>query len=300
MMSTQLCFSAATLIALFAILYAKNANVFNSADPPPPLDASCGTSGNYRNISISNGSMVCIPNSCDYDSCPPKLGVCNNTYGVSNSNCIFSNGDYKGIQSYPYGVTTWYCTLNSGQGCNGGACGDRISQSLLNKYGVTGIAAVNSALYGLSQNRNNKIWGQGCTHNSKICYYLKGPGGAANVMITDRCAGYCTFKSVNSVWKCDPDGTLYQDCGQCDDTWDQDPSKTHPSCPCIGTEGNMYPSCCGAGVSGCNSVLNECDWCSGNNHPHFDLDSGTFNHVCGRKAENGDCVLTKVLPFVCG
>lgn len=39
--------------------------------------------------------------------------------------------------------------------------------------------------------------------------------------------------------------------------------------------------------------------CASNNHPHFDLDTGTFAHVCGPTSVLGSCRLTKVSPVAC-
>jgi len=241
--------------------------------------------------------MVCAPNTCDYDMCPPKLGKCNNSYSVTNSQCKFDSGNYTGILSYPYAVSTEYCQVSSG-GCVGGACGDDVTESFLKSWGVTGVAAVNPAIFGLDEERvNGAGWGQSCTHNSNICYYVSGTnGGAANVMITDRCAGYCSFNSKTN--ECDPDGDLWLDCGVCVQTT-QNAANIHPNCPCLGTDGDMYQSCCGQEPYCKLPLTGTCDWCSGNNHPHFDLDLDTFNHVCGTDAPSGHCILKEILPYKC-
>lgn len=131
--------------------------LINGAPPTP----NCGS---MTMLKVSNNSYACIPNSCDYDQCDPDLGKCNNSYAVINSQCEFTGsetGNYSGILSFPFGVSTEYCTLSNGAGCDGGACGNKITQSLLTQYGVTGIAAVNPALFGLDENRNQNNWGQG-------------------------------------------------------------------------------------------------------------------------------------------
>eukprot|EP00483_Globobulimina_turgida_P000879 UN00880 len=254
--------------------------------------------GKMSMIKVGDNSYACTPLACDYDMCDPGLGKCNNSYAVIDSQCEYSeSGNYSGVASFPYGVSTEYCTLSNGQGCEGGACGNHISTALLSQYGVTGIAAVNPWLFGLDENRNKASWGQGCTTNSKICYYLDGPGGSANIMITDRCAGYCTIDLKTLL--CDPNGQGAADCGQCVLSY-YDPTKIHPNCPCIGTDGDMYPTCCGNDPS-CGTPLNaQCDWCAGNNHAHFDLDYGTFNRVCGSQAYKGHCVLKQFVPYKCG
>ena len=230
----------------YILLIALILNKGNGAPPP----ANCGS---LTMLKVGNNSYACIPNTCDYDICDPGLGKCNNGEAVTNSQCQYAgvSGNYSGILSYPHGVSTEYCTLSNGAGCAGGACGNgEITKALLDKYGVTGIAAVNPILFGLDENRNNNNWGQGCTTNNNICYYIVGPdGNTANVMITDRCAGYCN---------CDG-GNDYNDCGRCVLTTG-DPSKIHPNCPCIGTDGDMYKTCCGNDAA-CKTPLNaECDW----------------------------------------
>eukprot|EP01084_Bolivina_argentea_P058027 105959_1 len=261
----------------------------NAATAPP--QASCGTMQMQK---IGTNSYVCLPNACDYDMCDPGLGTCNNSYAAINSGCEFSvSGNYTGMSTFPYGVSTEYCTLGSGSGCQGGACGTRLSSAVLSKYGVTGIAAVNPAIFGLDENRvkyMSGIWGQGCTTNSSICYYLEGPAASVNVMITDRCAGYCNCQGSKTSW---------YDCGQCDLSWN-DPSKIYPSCPCVGNDGDMYKTCCGNDPE-CSVPLNaQCDWCAGNNHAHFDLNIEAFNKICGSQAVRGHCVLKQFVPYKCG
>eukprot|EP00483_Globobulimina_turgida_P009690 UN09709 len=108
-------------------------------------------------------------------------------------------------------------------------------------------------------------------------------------MITDRCAGYCNCAG----------GSNYYDCGQCVLS-SGDPTRIHPNCPCIGTDGDMYKTCCGNDAA-CGTPLNgQCDWCAANNHAHFDLDIGTFNKVCGSQAYKGHCVLKQFVPYKCG
>mmetsp|Transcript_6029 Transcript_6029/g.7479 ORF Transcript_6029/g.7479 Transcript_6029/m.7479 type:complete len:278 (-) Transcript_6029:58-891(-) len=256
------------------------------SDPSPPSTPSCGS------LPLVNGTFgaVCIPNVCDYDTCPQQLGKCSGNY-ANTGNCTYNSGNYSGILSYPYGVSTYYCSLESG-GCTGGSCGDPVSNNYVKSWNVDGIAAVNPLIFGLDQNRNNINWGQSCTKNSNICYYISGPGGSANVMITDRCAGYCRY---NNNYKCSLNGNEYLDCGACD-LVNQDASQISPGCPCIGTDGNLHTECCGPG---CPTLSATCDWCSGNNHPHFDLNTEVYNHVCGSDAPKGHCVLNKILPYIC-
>ena len=62
----------------------------------------------------------------------------------------------------------------------------------------------------------------------------------------------------------------------------------------------LYESCsglpnCGEGTK----VVNDCDWCASNNHPHFDLDIGAFDHICDTELLDGSCRLTDIKPVTC-
>jgi hypothetical protein len=72
-----------------------------------------------------------------------------------------------------------------------------------------------------------------------------------------------------------------------------------PNCPCVGTAGTLYTQCCGAGAGCSTPVVATCDWCASSNHPHFDLDDGTFNWVCGAQKDLGSCQLTTVKFISC-
>jgi len=150
-----------------------------------------------------------------------------------------------------------------------------------------GIAASSPMIVGNSQvatdpatGRTVSPWGLGLTEASGLCYSLTGPGGTAIVALTDRCGGYC---------KCS--GSGFEECGPCVNAPDM-----VTNCPCVGTANPAYGQCCG---NGCPTLNAECDWCANNNHPHFDLDDGTFNWVCGAQASNGSCQLTAVTYIPC-
>jgi hypothetical protein len=153
--------------------------------------------------------------------------------------------------------------------------------------GCIGIMASSPMMVGNSQEAVDPAtqmmvhaWGLGLTEASGLCYRITGPGGAAVVALTDRCGGYC---------KCN--GSGFQECGPCVNA----PSMV-PNCPCVGTAPSLYTQCCGLG---CGTTQADCDWCASNNHPHFDLDDGTFNWVCGPKAANGSCQLSAVQYVPC-
>ena len=110
------------------------------------------------------------------------------------------------------------------------------------------------------------------TAASGLCYRITGPSGASAVVgIADRCAGYC---------KCGAGD--YNECGICINAPD-----TTTECTCVGSAPPQYQQSCAAAA--------QCDWCASNNHPHFDLDNATFQHVCGAPGlQNGTCKLAKV------
>ena len=93
------------------------------------------------------------------------------------------------------------------------------------------------------------------------------------------------------------DGTTNTDCGICIES-ESNAKQIYPNCPCIGNDGSLYDSTCCGNESQCKLPLNgQCDWCSGNNHPHFDLDVDTFNHVCGSDANKGHCILKTIFAW---
>ena len=59
----------------------------------------------------------------------------------------------------------------------------------------------------------------------------------------------------------------------------------------------MTPLCECRGDDNCSTQ--QCDWCAANNHPHFDVDDDTFNHLCGDQALKGSCQLTKANFVAC-
>lgn len=126
-----------------------------------------------------------------------------------------------------------------------------------------------------------KNWGLGLSEASNVCYKLTRPGGSAYVALTDRCGGYC---------KCN--GSGYEECGPCVNAID-----IPPNCPCVGTAPGVSDTCCGAGYA--TPVVAACDWCATNNHPHFDLDQDTFNHICGEKMILSSCQLSAVAAIAC-
>ena len=83
----------------------------------------------------------------------------------------------------------------------------------------------------------------------------------------------------------------FEECGPCVSAPDME-----PSCPCVGTAPSLYTQCCG---NGCGNVEQTCDWCASNNHPHFDLDTATFNKLCGEEKSAGSCKLSSVGFVAC-
>ena len=241
---------------------------------------------------------VCLPKTtCNSETCPPGLCTCIN--GVP----VFNNG-YEGIASYPKAMSTYYCELSSG-GCHG-VTQNRFPEvnaaEIADNFGLqlcdpsdannncVGIAASSPMVVGNSQLATDSegkfvsLWGQGMTEYTGVCYEITGPSGKkAIVALTDRCGGYCTCK-----------GSKPQECGPCVNAPDM-----KPNCPCVGTVPGMYDKCCGLGIYGCPNTEQACDWCSSNNHPHFDLDTNTYNHLADGQGENGSIVLQNVRPIKC-
>ena len=71
------------------------------------------------------------------------------------------------------------------------------------------------------------------------------------------------------------------------------PDSVTPSCPCVGDIAALGP-----GGQTCEGHFT-CDWCMSNNHPHFDLDVDTFNHLCDTAAPAGSCRLNEVSIVEC-
>jgi hypothetical protein len=254
----------------------------------------CGYKGEGKPLHVSAGVDLCMPPVvCDPETCPPPLGSC------VNGACVFGSG-YDGVSTLPEAWATHYCALSTG-GCHGvtqNSFPEDTAQAIATQTGTTvcdqtakngcvGIAASSPMVVGNSQLANDPAtgkpvgnWGLGLTEASGLCYAITGPGGSAIVALTDRCGGYC---------KCG--GSGYQECGPCVNATDM-----QPNCPCVGTAPSLYTECCG---NGCPTLNAECDWCPSNNHPHFDLDDGTFDWVCGNQANEGSCQLTHASYVPC-
>ncbi len=134
------------------------------------------------------------------------------------------------------------------------------------KNGCVGIAAAPPMMVGNSQNAPIVPWGLGYAEASNVCYNITGPAGNAIVALTDRCGGYCKCGVMPNV----------AECGPC-----VSDNMLTPNPPCIS--------------NGPKSNDQQCDWCAGNSHPHFDLDTDTFNFVCGPAGtQAGSCEFSEV------
>jgi hypothetical protein len=263
--------------------------------PDASPGSACGYQGKGKTLHVATDIDVCLaPVVCTSETCPPPLGTC--VGGV----CQFKNG-YLGLQTQPEAWATYYCELSTG-GCHGVTqieypeiTAGKIAQAqglplCASANGATtcvGIAASSAMVVGNSQvaidpatNTTVKDWGLGLTEASGLCYELVGPGGTVLVALTDRCGGYC---------KCN--GSGYQECGPCVSAPDME-----PNCACVGAVPGVATNCCGRG---CATTLQDCDWCASNNHPHFDLDTAAFNHLCGADAANGSCRISKAKFVAC-
>lgn len=258
-------------------------------------DGGCGYQHRGTPLHVAAGLDLCMPPVvCNAETCPPTLGRC------VDGACRFNAG-YAGVRTTPEAWTTYYCTLSTG-GCHGvtqieypevtamriaTGLGVPLCEGATGSGRCVGIAASNPVIVGNSQEARDpvtgervRLWGLGMTEASGLCYEITGPGGSAVVALTDRCGGYC---------RCG--GSGYQECGPCVNAPDM-----QPNCACVGPVPGAFPMCCG---NGCGTVVATCDWCASNTHPHFDLDTGTFNHVCGAASSAGSCRLTTVRPIAC-
>jgi hypothetical protein len=265
--------------------------------PVTPEGGACGYMDAGIALHVGAGLDVCLPHvACNAETCPPPLADC------VNDACVFRAG-YQGIATLPQAWVTYYCDL-SGGGCRGITqvqYPEVTAQQIATARGLqlcdqatggtaecVGVSAAPAMIVGNSQeaidSQSGKPvtdWGQGLTEASGLCYELTGPGGTVLVAMTDRCGGYC---------KCN--GSAFEECGPCVNATDM-----QVECPCVGTAPPAYTACCGAT---CGGTLNPtCDWCASNNHPHFDLDNGSFNHICGSLATMGSCQLSAVRFVPC-
>jgi len=266
-------------------------------DSAPPSSGGCGYMDSGSPLHVANGLDLCMPHvACTAETCPPTLGTC------VNDGCVFNSG-YAGVATLPEAWVTYYCELSAG-GCHGVTqieFPEVTAQAIATSMNLpvcdgldggtsecVGIAASPPMISGNSQDAVDSLtkqpvadWGQGLTEASGLCYELTGPGGTVLVALTDRCGGYCTCN-----------GSATEECGPCVNAADM-----NPGCPCVGTAPPEYTNCCGVG---CATALNpQCDWCSSNNHPHFDLDTASFNRICGALAPDGSCKLSRVTFVHC-
>ena len=235
----------------------------------------CGYNGTV--LDVTPDIHICLPQvMCNPETCPPTDGTC------VNDVCVYNSG-YSGLATYPHAWATYYCTLGSG-GCQGVTQMEPVETTAKKiatlfgtslcstpKDGCVGISAAPPMMVGNSQNAPIVPWGLGYSEASKVCYNITGPSGYAIVALTDRCGGYCKCGVMPNVAECGP---CVSDQG------------LTPNPPCIS--------------NGPQSSAQECDWCAGNSHPHFDLDTDTFDFVCGQVGvQAGSCEFSKVEIVAC-
>ena len=238
----------------------------------------CGYMNQGHVLNVAADISLCIPpQHCLPETCPPTLGKC------VNDECVYDAG-YEGLATLPQAWATHYCDLQSGA-CQGV---DQLDPVLTTAQKVAtqanlplcksssagakcvGIVANPPMMEG-NREKYGENWGLGLTEPSGLCYEVSGPGGSALLAVTDRCGGYCKCPSVGV--------DAYNECGQCKEATD-----LTPLCECRGD--NSCPT-------------EQCDWCAANNHPHFDVDDDTFNHICGDQAIQGSCQLANVKFVPC-
>jgi hypothetical protein len=265
-------------------------------------------------VSIYRPKVECTPVTCMKSlggRCRPD-GTCE--YGSRRSASPANGRPYQPFTAYPHAMATHYCGLEAG-GCSG-AIGDprptiaRIRKGLLagdapqappggpvtaaTRFGVTANPPlmIGNSADGVSLLTGKPVGAsyQGASAVSGVCYDVKGPGGRAILIAGDRCGGYC-------LSGCGAHGAGAEECGPCVSAVTGEPT---PNPPCVGTVPGLYPACRGESVYGCDPpVLQDCDWCASQNHPHFDLDDSTYARVCGAAGGVGSCELTEVTPFRC-
>ena len=269
----------------------------------PPNSSSWGS--NATILTVSPTISVYIPYQvCRPENCPPSVATCD----TKTNTCVpIAGSGWTRLTTWPQATVTNYCTLTT-TGCQGvtqiqtpyttaTTVGKNLGYPLCasdNSVTCVGIVASPAAMVGNSQEATDpstgtfvKNWGMGLTEASGVCYKLVGPGGATVIVATtDRCGGYCTCSAQSSK----------AECGPCVNAAD-----LAPGCPCAGTVGTEYSSCCGLDkyCPGNAKVDAECDWCAAQAHPHFDLDTDTFNAVCGSQAGDGSCILASAHPIQC-
>ncbi len=206
---------------------------------------------------------------------------------------------YNGVATLPEAWATYYCDLGAGA-CNGVyyvpggetplGVAQRVGQELSHPLCTAsstgtcvGITALAPMMEGNSQLAKDPAtgWGQGLSWASGLCYEVTGPGGTAVLVVTDRCAGFCSCKNK-----------IDTHCVDC--IGDQALTLT---CPCVGSAPPAYSNCCGRT---CGGGTTTCDWCASNNHAHFDVDNSTYQHLCADASlMYGSCKLTSARFIPC-
>jgi len=225
-------------------------------------------------------------------------GACACTDGYTGVDCSVPSGGFP--YPRPLGSVTEFCQLETG-GCTAGMCIGGSSPSLpvfTNSNlpeGITGVAAVNPSLYGSryayspDRRATNKTVGGAYTTVGQTCgqcFKLTSNITSVTVVVVDRCAGQCRATQQGT---CDTQGEWERECGICDALG----QKSVPVCSCYSPEAKNFNGIC----NGKNSVI--CDWCSGNDHAHFDLDNTTFNKLCGPQSSRGHCDLVAFQSIPC-
>jgi len=233
-----------------------------------------------------------------YGSCVNN-STCQCVSGYTGRDCSTPSGGFP--YQRPVAAATYFCELETG-GCTAGMCiggssGSFSSFTTANlPDGITGVAAVNPTLYGcryyyspprraINQTVGGAYTfvGQGCG----ACYKLTKGTVSVAVTVIDRCAGDC--KAQQSGTPCDPKGEYESECGNCM----ANNQSSVPVCSCYSPSATNYNGIC----NGKNNVI--CDWCAGNDHPHFDLDQTTFNKLCQADAVKGHCDLDSFQSISC-
>jgi len=188
-------------------------------------------------------------------------------------------------------ASTYYCDLATG--CSGGSCGYGNLNGRL-PPGIEGIAAVNPSLYGSRVRPGEGAAGQGCGQ----CYTLTKGSVSKNIVITDRCAGYC---HGTSPFLCNAGGSVSTQCVFCLAPYGgPNGVLSPPACSCFNSTYLWGKDGAGGYCSTTNLGSYLCDWCDANDHPHFDLNREIFEALCPDGLNLGHCLLDSYKPISCG
>jgi len=206
----------------------------------------CGTSSDYCGDGCKSGACWGSPPSsvggsacgCAPNECCSQWGYCGTTSDYCSDGCrggpCYGSAPPSSFNPPPPSnggrpiIATWYCSLDGSLGsCFPGSCG-----TYAPAVSGFGIAALNPSDFD---------GGSACRYQGSACgqcWQINGPGGTANIQVSDCCAGYPGNPSCLSSGD-----------SQCD--WCADNNNQH-----FDLDYNSYATECGGDVSAGHCVLN--------------------------------------------